>query len=1357
MKLKRLKTGKANRWKKGYSCASNPTNTKFRQAAKNHFFPKSEGESNLTVEALAKHTAALSVEPQLCANSDDDMTIGRTFNTFATNFTTCTVPAFERFFRNFSANSDLQKHMLAIHAAAQQYIQNEKLPETSTSYMCAFMASLEGIKGIEMDVAATLSLLAKVIRKVSIEVLRAKFDEYSKLFLEILNTYSETNNVRVVNNVIGCLSILLRAQTESQWTYESTLHLFQNIICFSTHENADIRRSAQYNVSAILRGSSFMNTCDNLEEMEVSEDLKMKKQTVTFHPASHIVGKFILTNLKLATQNKNGNATLYLLIFLQVVIHSLPEKKLEECCAKVLGVMHIGDAVVNSRSLKVFGTLFSTENDKHLNSALTKETVEALINALTSNSDTQSSKSLKLVPSMNKPELCTVWMSVVSSGIVLLYKKNRSEGINQFKNWVEQLVSYWKSDFGTVHEKVWYTFDFIFDECIKPLGEDVSSYSEELLHCFMCVEKYLSFQFDAAWPYVFRTLGLFFSILGQHFASEMLFCLKDLACKASQSDINGKKELEAAIGSALLGMGPERVMSVVDLQISGEIKEDETHFWILPLLKKFVKNCRLSFFVSFFIPLTNKCFLLIKRLKEKGKGNSLLAKTYKQVECQIWSLLPSFADGATDIKEVLRTEVPSVNPEKDEYANLIFAELIGKYIKCREDTRLEFLSCLRNLLKSSSSSTTMARFSKNFLSILFNVYLMKPRQKFPNEPPADLIDSGQRLAAFTTIKCYLPIVPANQLSGFFDLIMKKHNDKSSDMFKRKSLMNLGMLFVPYVSTEIIFEMYRIAKENLQSQKSELHKASYRVLEDIIVANTDSTNAFIQERLEEICILLFSTSKNVAPNARAPRVKCLSKLLPYLQEDISDERIHSFFKHLVGEAIEYCGRTNSTATRKAGYTLIRDIGAAIQRIQKISFEDTFDYIMDLLPSFTPIRDSTANVIYVLTILHFMYDDVQTPKIVKISVPYIATLLSCGNKYVITSCLSFIRVSFSRCLPVGISDFVDIVVKNIVDMPSHDRLKFRRRIRDILSSLIRKFGGDRIKELVPEQDPLQKVITNLIKTDKRKKKKKMEQEKEDSDSEYETVEEPVTLDQVLHQLDEEIENDDEPGASKHKNKRQMKSAIKTRKQTWIREDEDEIIDFLDVESSHKITSKMPREKKLRFADDVPPQTDEEKYGFKFDKSCNKFIIKENWRDKEKRNWDDVYDDEQMALDDIIGMKKESKVPQTTQKKRKRNLSDSSDDSDDSDEWGEPAAKYQTGPSIDERKKIKNKFDYGSEFKSKKAGGDIVKKGGHAPYAYVQFSKDKLNKRKSAKYAGQFKSLVKGAKKGAVKGGKSRGRRR
>lgn len=64
------------------------------------------------------------------------------------------------------------------------------------------------------------------------------------------------------------------------------------------------------------------------------------------------------------------------------------------------------------------------------------------------------------------------------------------------------------------------------------------------------------------------------------------------------------------------------------------------------------------------------------------------------------------------------------------------------------------------------------------------------------------------------------------------------------------------------------------------------------------------------------------------------------------------------------------------------------------------------------------------------------------------------------------------------------------------------------------------------------------------------------------------------------------------------------------------------------------------------------------------------------------------------------------------------------------------------------------YGTDYKSKKATGDIKKKGSaYDPYAYIPLSRNSLNKRKRAKSAGQFKSIVSGARKGAAAGSKRR----
>ena len=64
---------------------------------------------------------------------------------------------------------------------------------------------------------------------------------------------------------------------------------------------------------------------------------------------------------------------------------------------------------------------------------------------------------------------------------------------------------------------------------------------------------------------------------------------------------------------------------------------------------------------------------------------------------------------------------------------------------------------------------------------------------------------------------------------------------------------------------------------------------------------------------------------------------------------------------------------------------------------------------------------------------------------------------------------------------------------------------------------------------------------------------------------------------------------------------------------------------------------------------------------------------------------------------------------------------------------------------------KTDYGSEYRAKKGRGDVKVKGRPDPHAYVPLQKSSLNKRKKAKFEGQFKSLVKATKKGAAAGKK------
>lgn len=63
------------------------------------------------------------------------------------------------------------------------------------------MISLEGISDVEDDVAATLALMAKVIRHVHIEVLCAKFGEFAKALDNALTMYQMSTHTSIITNV----------------------------------------------------------------------------------------------------------------------------------------------------------------------------------------------------------------------------------------------------------------------------------------------------------------------------------------------------------------------------------------------------------------------------------------------------------------------------------------------------------------------------------------------------------------------------------------------------------------------------------------------------------------------------------------------------------------------------------------------------------------------------------------------------------------------------------------------------------------------------------------------------------------------------------------------------------------------------------------------------------------------------------------------------------------------------------------------------------------------------------------------------------------------------------------------------
>ncbi|KAG7165273.1 RRP12-like protein [Homarus americanus] len=1326
MKLKRI-SGKGKKWKKGQSCVSNADNTKHRESARGCFFQKVQGESYLTKGALAEHDAALgNIQQQmedLCVDGEDLRSAGKTFNTFATNFTSCTIPAFDKFFRNFSTTSELHTRMLAIHAASQEYMKEAGMPETSTSYYCSLMISLEGISDSEDDVAATLSLMVKVIRRVSVEVLRVKYGEFAKALDTALTLYQSSINVTLITNAIGSLSVLLRAQERVQWTYPYTMELLHKILLFTSHEKPKIRKTAQYNISAILKGSSFM----------VDKDVPKCS-----HPAAGAVAEFCVSQLRDSSEMGNAKTTLHFLVFLRQVIMAFPKKQLKSVCECVLSIMQLGKSLTNTCAMQAFYSLFVSEPSPAVFPA---DTNSALICALTTEGAGLSHHSVAIIPGINDPQPASAWMTVLTVAHINLFKLNEELGMKYIASWFEQLVPYWQSDHDEVQTKVFESFEALIQECVGNCSKEyLASDQGQIAAIFRVVEGGLSFQFQSAWGHVFKCISVCFTVIGPNFPAMMEPCLKNLTELMENPHLPHRAYLEQAIGAAVRALGPKSLMAVVPLQVTGNVTEDEKRFWVLPILKKYVKNTQLCYFEDYFVHLAGKCFVLLDSLKEKGQEDSLLAKTYQTVERQVWAMLPSFCDKATDVDQSLSNEK--------------FARILCDHIKFRDDTRTVVMEALRNMINDNIEHPgKLAIYSKNYIPALFNVYLTPPKDKGSKDSGEPTMSAGQRQAAHYTIKTYLQIVPIPKCNEFLGLIMTKYNDEN-DSFKKQAFLDLARAFLPYLDSNLLQRLYEKVSPLVRSAKDHREqKAAYRLLEELLGVGTEGGQDFIMKNLEGLSELLLKSLASAAPSSRAPRLRSVRQVLLQLKTDMEEESRDAFLNQVVGECVMCCGKKMSVATRKAAFLLLSEVGATIQKHRGCSGEDTVRHCLKLLMAGlvgSPVL--AANSVLAITALTYQYRDIISDDMIELLVQNMCVQLMASSREIVGSCLSFIKSSFI-IFPVPVmSSYVDTIVKALCNMVPDCQRRFRLKTRDILDRLMRKFGADRIAALVPRGNTaLQKRIRNLRKIAARKQRERdarKQSEDVSDDEDFTSRALPASLDEILAEIDTDNEEDEEEGATKSKGKgkgRGKQEGKKKKKITWIKEDTENIVDLLDASAGQALVSKRPTLKAAR--DRGASKEDGSTSGFQVDKGTGKFIIKE---DNSKEKKDSVSKMDFMEdIDEFLGMKAGAQGGKI--KNRKRTFSGGSS------EQVEPPVKVATVTTgKDGKKKVSKKaHDYGSEFRSKKAGGDMMKKGKVSPYAYVQFSKDRLNKRKKAKYEGQFTSLVKGARKGVAKGSKKKGR--
>ena len=786
--------------------------------------------------------------------------------------------------------------------------------------------------------------------------------------------------------------------------------------------------------------------------------------------------------------------------------------------------------------------------------------------------------------------------------------------------------------------------------------------------------------------------------------------LQSLSQMRASENFGFEAELDLVIGKAVSVIGPRKLLEAIPLNITGEETDYEfKSSWLLPIFRENIKNTELAFFIEYFLPLAAKC--LSRSVASGDAGDNVGQKTYEVLVYQIWSLLPGFCNCPTDLSGSFKN----------------IARILGVQLGQRKEIRLDILSSLRQLisrnLENDVNKAELARYSKNFLPILFNLYTSVPQGSE---------EAGQRLAALETIKLFLQISDRDLLGSMFDRALDKFSSETAQ-FTKDAIIDLLRCMMPHINEERLSVLYKEIVPRLSSKDHKEQKKAYRVLEELCKCSSDESKKFISSSLSSLQVQLLASLSSASPSSQAPRLRCLLHLISGLEEPHPD-----FVLSVIPEAVLSIKAVNGRA-RAAAFSLLIVVGEALQRWSQD--QDSDGVVRKFMGAVLAGLAGSPNMIHctILAIsrIYFTFREQFPEDLADQVLNNILVLLGSSSREVSGASLSFVKVIITTTPIISCTKYVPNIVKALVEMSDDCKRHFRLKTKFLYERLVRKFGWDFVSSLVPKSDETTHKRLKNMRKDLARRARKHSEDSGNDDEDFSVSKRHKTIDEILaDSSDEDDLFDEEVTSKKGKDKRSKKKT-----QTWIHEGSEGIVDLLSSSAAQAVSSTNPN----------TPKSNAEKSkssgAFKIN-SDGKFVITENSDDenedkgpkKRSINFDDLdSDSDEETFEDLVSTKK-----------RKMNSEAGSMKSTKTSASGRSAfSKYTTGGSGIHRDTSR---DAGSEYRNKSGRGDVKKIGKHDPYAYIPLNHKNLNKRKSAKNKGQFKNVITAARKGAAKGKKN-----
>ncbi|CAG8606187.1 16238_t:CDS:1 [Acaulospora morrowiae] len=1193
---------------------------------------------------------------------------------------------------------DNQRQIAVTLLAIEETIKEQNVSLTPVAYFGTLMTMLEEqskdvFKDSKIEIRrAILYLLNIILPHLAQTILRNKFSQILPILLETLE--NDKNDASIVRSATGCLETLIIAQEFNAWSQPILKKGFQSLLILSVDQRPKPRKRAHDAVRKILNSSL--------------------SSSLSKHPAIGITSEFCLGVIKEHSKS-DRQSVIHILSLLKGIVGKWPVSALGKLFENLLHLPKLNDMFLTIATFQVFEELFHNgENNLEMNA------LEELLKAL-----------FDLMPNKQDAQLLPHWLMIVSNGFSAYAKANSNGYAKMFVDFFTAIFSILEVDdqnilVASTNCLSSLIMNGISDDIIqqKVLQPESDNLCLDVL--IRTVEGGFNFRYQSAWPCVLEISKALFQRLHRSSQKLLINLLKIVGDVRMDPSFELKEQADRALGAAIASMGPQLFLSVLPLNLQNS-ENDTGRAWLLPLLKDHITNTELGYFFSNIVPLAERLDQLSSEFRNDNR--MIESKVYDTLVQQVWALLPGFCDlpidlptSFTGVKAELLGNVIYKKPELRPTIASALENLVEKNkIILNSDEKDEELFKKYHLNKASAKLNVehLVKYSANYLAVFFNVF---------NQTPL-----AYRGYILDVIKVYLTITPAKEISKIFGKVVNllkqslanhkplDSNDQTSSPPMSYTMLDLSVAMIPHLDAKSIGQLCEVVLSLLCNDDPTLQKKSYKILNNIM--ESDNGKLVILQDIKNLQSKLLDATMASAPAAKKDRLLVLTntiKLLPssdlHMIPDVLSEAI------LCTKEVNEKARTTAyellvvmcNKMKEGGIIIMSKVTGADQTLpnaQASIDEFVFNMVVAGLAATTPHMISAT--ITALSRLVFEFkNDLDKSRLHQL-ISTIDNFVNCTNREIVKSALGFVKVITISLDAVFLESHLSQIILGILTWSNEHKSHFKVKVRHIFERLIRRFGYDIINNCVPETD--KKLLVNIRKRKDRAKRKKSAAQTTEIDDESGEQSEKIShsknkplfnsaYEEALYGSESDLEDSDEGVEPKIRTKPLSKQDKKSSK-SWIKEDTDSPVDFLDKGVISKVIGVDPTIKK-----------NSKGIAFSFKESGDgRMIINESDEEiSDMPNGSNSSDVAMQEAEDHYREAKQSADGFTRSQNNKIKFNKRNRDGDmelDEIEPIDAIAKRRK-----KNKQAKKVEIIGKEYKAKHAEGDIKRKGKPDPYAYV-----------------------------------------